>query len=76
MERRFAARRDQLLAEAEVDPHIPAACSPAGMLPRPIVELLQRSEQGRPPRTYAAGLVSGLKYKNVGVHRLPARSRA
>ncbi len=66
MERRFAARRDQLLAEAEVDPRIPR-----GVLARlecfldPFVELLQRSEQGGHARTYAAGLVSGLKYKNV-----------
>jgi SRSO17 transposase len=66
MERRFAARRDQLLADAEVDPRIPR-----GVLPRlerfldPFVELLQRSEQGGHARTYAAGLVSGLKYKNV-----------
>src|SRR5215831_15768663 len=66
MERRFAARRDQLLADAEVDPRIPR-----GVLSRlerfldPFVELLQRSEQGGHARTYAAGLVSGLKDKNV-----------
>jgi SRSO17 transposase len=66
MDRRFAARRDQLLADAEVDPRIPR-----GVLARlerfldPFVELLQRSEQGGHARTYAAGLVSDLKYKNV-----------
>ena len=66
MERRFAARREQLLADAEVDPRIPR-----GVLARlerfldPFVELLQRSEQDGHARTYAAGLVSGLKYKNV-----------
>ena len=66
MERRFAARRDQLLADAEVDPRIPR-----GVLPRlerfldPFVELLQRSEQGGHARTYIAGLVSDLEYKNV-----------
>jgi SRSO17 transposase len=66
MERRFAARRDRLMADAEVDPRIPR-----GVLARlerfldPFVELLQRSEQGGHARTYAAGLVSGLKYKNV-----------
>jgi SRSO17 transposase len=66
MERRFAARRDQLLADAEVDPRIPR-----GVLTRlerfldPFVELLQRSEQGGHARTYAAGLLSELEYKNV-----------
>jgi SRSO17 transposase len=66
MERRFAARRDQLLADAEVDPRIPR-----GVLARlerfldPFIELLQRSEQGGHARTYAAGLLSDLEYKNV-----------
>ena len=66
MERRFAARRDQLLADAEVDPRILR-----GVLPRlerfldPFVELLQRSEQGGHACTYIAGLVSDLEYKNV-----------
>jgi SRSO17 transposase len=66
MERRFAARRDQLRADAEVDPRILR-----GVLPRlerfldPFVELLQRSEQGGHARSYVAGLVSGLKDKNV-----------
>jgi SRSO17 transposase len=66
MERRCAPRRDQLLADAEVDPRIPR-----GVLPRleryldPFVEHLQRSEQAQHARTYVAGLVSGLQYKNV-----------
>jgi SRSO17 transposase len=66
MERRFAARRDQLLADAEVDPRIPH-----GVLPRlerfldPFVASLQRSEQGQHARTYVAGLLSQLEYKNV-----------
>jgi hypothetical protein len=66
MERRFAARRDQLLADAEVDPRILL-----GVLPRlqrfldPFVDLLQRSEQGLHAQNYIAGLVSDLKYKNV-----------
>jgi SRSO17 transposase len=66
MGRRFAARRDQLLADAEVDP-----CVLRGVLPRlerfldPFVQLLQRSEQGQHARTYVAGLVSQLEYKNV-----------
>jgi len=66
MERRFAARRDQLLADAEVDPRISR-----GVLARlecflePVVELLQRSEQGGHARSYVAGLVSELEYKNV-----------
>jgi len=66
MERRFAARRDQILADAEVDPRILR-----GVLPRlerfldPFVEVLQRSEQGGHARSYVAGLVSDLEYKNV-----------
>src|SRR4051794_6899057 len=64
MERRFAARRDQLLADAEVDPRILR-----GVLPRlerfldPFVELLQRSEQGGHARCYVSGLVSDLENK-------------
>jgi SRSO17 transposase len=66
MERRFAARRDQLLADAEVDPRILR-----GLLPRlerfldPFVTRLQRSEQDQHARRYVAGLVSDLPYKNV-----------
>jgi SRSO17 transposase len=66
MERRFAARREKLLAGAEVDPRILR-----GLLPRlerfldPYVPSLQRSEQGQHARTYVAGLLSGLDYKNV-----------
>jgi SRSO17 transposase len=66
MERRFAARRDQLLADADVDPRIPR-----GVLSRlerfldPFVASLQRSEQGQHARTYVAGLLSQLESKNV-----------
>jgi SRSO17 transposase len=66
MERRFAARRDQLLADAEVAPRIPR-----GVLSRlerfldPFVASLQRSEQGQHARTYVAGLLSQLESKNV-----------
>jgi SRSO17 transposase len=66
MERRRAARRDQLLADAEVDPRIPR-----GVLPRldrfldPFVEHLQRSEQADHARHYVTGLVSDLECKNV-----------
>src|SRR5580658_2987215 len=66
MERHFAARRDQLLADAEVDPRILH-----GVLPRlerfldPFVDGLQRSEQTLHARTYVAGLLSDLQYKNV-----------
>ena len=66
MERRFAARRDQLLADAEVDPRLLR-----GLLPRlerfldPFVELLPRSEPRGHAQTYVAGLVSDLPYKNV-----------
>jgi len=66
MERRFAARRKQLLADAEVDSRLLR-----GVMPRlerfldPFVELLQRSEQGQHARHYVAGLLSALEYKNV-----------
>jgi SRSO17 transposase len=66
MDRRFAARRDQLLADAEVDPRIPR-----GVLTRlerflaPFLPLLQRSEQETHAHTYVAGLLSDLEYKNV-----------
>ncbi len=66
MERHFAARRAQLLADAEVDPRILRA-----VLPRlerfldPFLELLQRREQGQHARTYVAGLLSTLEYQNV-----------
>jgi SRSO17 transposase len=66
MDRRFAARRERLLADAEVDPQILR-----GVLPRleafldPFVVLLQRSEQGEHARSYVAGLLSELDYKNV-----------
>jgi SRSO17 transposase len=66
MDRRFAARRDQLLADAQVDDRIPR-----GVLPRlerflePFVEHLQRSEQAQHARCYVTGLVSDLEYKNV-----------
>ena len=66
MQRRFAARRKQLLADAEVDSRLLR-----GVMPRlerfldPFVELLQRSEQGQHARHYVAGLLSALEYKNV-----------
>src|SRR5580704_18244185 len=66
MQRRFAARREQLLADAEVDPRILGA-----VLPRlerfldPFVELLQRGEQAQHARAYVAGLLCNLEYKNV-----------
>src|SRR3954470_8341773 len=66
MERRGAARLDQLLADAEVDPRIPR-----GVLPRlerflePFVEHLQRSEQAQHARCYVTGLVSDLGCKNA-----------
>jgi SRSO17 transposase len=66
MDRRFAAHRDQLLADAKIDPRLLR-----GLLPRlerfldPFVALLQRSEQGQHARHYVAGLLSPLEYKNV-----------
>jgi SRSO17 transposase len=66
MERRFAARREQLLADAEVDP-----CVFRRVLPRldrfldPFFQRLQRSEQCQHARHYVAGLLSELPYKNV-----------
>jgi SRSO17 transposase len=66
MQRRFAARREQLRADAEVDPRILHA-----VLPRlerfldPFVELLGRREQAQHAQAYVAGLLSSLEYKNV-----------
>jgi len=66
MESRFAARRKQLVADAEVDP-----CILRGVLPRlerfldPFVASLQRSEQDQHARHYVAGLLSDLEDKNV-----------
>jgi SRSO17 transposase len=66
MTSRLAARRDQLLADAQVDPRILR-----GVLPRleaflgPFLASLQRSEQGQHARHYIAGLVSNLPDKNV-----------
>jgi SRSO17 transposase len=66
MQGRFAARRKQLLADAEVDPRIVRA-----VLPRlerfldPFVGLLQRREQAQHAHAYVAGLLSSLEYKNV-----------
>src|ERR1700719_2029892 len=66
MRHRFAAHREQLLADAAVDPRILRA-----VLPRlerfldPFVELLQRGEQAQHARSYVAGLLSTLEYKNV-----------
>src|ERR1700722_1038657 len=66
MERRFAARREQLLADAEVDPR-----SYRRVLPRleqflePFLQRLQRSEQSQHAHHYIAGLLSDLPYKNV-----------
>src|SRR5215469_11342928 len=66
MESRLAARREQLLADAEVDPALLR-----GLLPRlerfldPFVAALQRGEQGLHARHYVAGLLSDLPDKNV-----------
>lgn len=66
MNRRFAARRDEILADAEVDSAILR-----GVLPRlecfldPFVQHLQRHEQSQHARDYVAGLLSNLEYKNV-----------
>src|SRR3954447_14803291 len=67
MGRRLAARRDRLPPGAEVGPRTPRGVLPRlGRFPGPPVELLRRSERGRHARTYVAGLLSGLEYKNVG----------
>ncbi|MGH7222490.1 MAG: transposase, partial [Gemmataceae bacterium] len=66
MNRRFAARRDEMLADAEVDPAILR-----GVLPRlerfldPFVARMQRHEPSQHARSYVAGLLSNLEYKNV-----------
>jgi hypothetical protein len=59
MERRFAARRDQLLAGAEVDPRIPhSVLSRLERFLQPFLEHLQRSEQATHARDCVAGLLS------------------
>ena len=67
MEPRFAARREQLLADAEVDPRIRAAsCLAWSEAPRPVRRIAAaRREQGQHARTYVAGLLSQLESKNV-----------
>jgi len=66
MERRFAARLQDLLDDATVDPAVLRA-----MLPRlerfvkPFAALLTTPEQGTHLQEYVAGLVSNLEYKNV-----------
>src|SRR5262245_11493574 len=66
MERRCAARRDQLLAGAEVDPRILRGVLPRPeRFPGPFVALPQRGEQGGHAGTYVAGLVSDPKDKNA-----------
>src|SRR5215469_16621258 len=66
MQRRFATRRQELLADSQVDPRICHA-----VLPRlerfldPFVQRLQRHEQAQHARAYVAGLLSSLEYKNV-----------
>jgi len=79
MDRRFAARREELLADAEVAPEVLR-----GLLPRlerfltPFVASLQRREQDEHARHYVAGLVSNLEYKNVEsiayLHDQPGRT--
>jgi SRSO17 transposase len=66
MQRRFAARRQELLADTQVDPRIcRAVLSRLERFLDPFVELLQRSEQAEHARAYVAGLLSSLEYKNV-----------
>jgi SRSO17 transposase len=66
MDRRFAARRDRLLQDAEVDPQVLRDLQPR--LDRfldPFADCLQRSEQEEHIRDYVAGLLCELDYKNV-----------
>jgi SRSO17 transposase len=66
MERRFAARREQLLADAEVDPALLRGVLPRlGRFLAPFVAALQRSEQHHHAHHYVAGLLSDLPDKNV-----------
>lgn len=66
MDRRFAARLDRLLEDAEVDPRVLRDLQPR--LERfldPFADCLQRSEQEEHIRDYVAGLLCELDYKNV-----------
>jgi len=66
MERRFEARLDELMTDAQCPRGLLR-----GLLPRleqflqPFVECLQRSEQRKNTRDYVAGLLSNLRRKNV-----------
>jgi SRSO17 transposase len=66
MERRFEARKQELLAQAEIQPQVSQ-----GMLPRlqqfvaPFVARLHRAERREHAQVYIAGLLSDLERKNV-----------
>src|SRR3984885_9548716 len=66
MDRRFTARLNRLLQDAEVDPQVLRDLEPR--LDRfldPFVDCLQRCEQEDHVRDYVAGLLCELDYKNV-----------
>jgi len=66
MERRFEARRQQLLAEAVVDPAVWRDALPRlERFVEPFAACLGEPEQRRHVREYLAGLVSDLERKNV-----------
>jgi hypothetical protein len=66
MDRRFAARREQILADAEAHPAVPRGALPRlGRFLDPFVASLRRSEQARHARRYVAGLLSDLESKNT-----------
>ena len=59
MDRRFAARRDEFLSDAEGDPAILRGVSPRlQCFLDPFVTRLQRLEQTQHARHYVAGLLS------------------
>ena len=66
MERRFAARRDQILADAEVDPRIPAAYCPGwNAFSTPSSSCSSGANRAGTPAPISPGWLSDLEYKNV-----------
>jgi len=66
MDRRFAAHKEQLLADAELDARLLDELKPRlQQFLDPFVAYWQRREQVEHARTYVAGLLSALETKNV-----------
>jgi SRSO17 transposase len=66
MERRFALRKEAMLAECEVAPEVfQGALERLAKFAQPFAELLAHGKQRQHAETYLSGLISDLKRKNV-----------